>query len=151
MDAQESCRTSHGQLEFVICLFLIVKEKNRNMSVDFRYQVQQLQKLPENKNCVDCNAPNPQWASVSFGTFFCLGATPTTHTTTNTRRMQWPTQVARRAHILRAISDNGLLERGPDAENEVWREREMQAVLPRVPHRRHAHQTKVLHASCISV
>jgi ADP-ribosylation factor GTPase-activating protein 1 len=22
--------------------------------------------------CVDCNQKNPQWASVSFGTFFCL-------------------------------------------------------------------------------
>lgn len=22
--------------------------------------------------CVDCNAPSPQWASVSYGTFICL-------------------------------------------------------------------------------
>jgi ADP-ribosylation factor GTPase-activating protein 1 len=22
--------------------------------------------------CIDCNAPSPQWASVSYGTFICL-------------------------------------------------------------------------------
>ncbi|PLW04581.1 hypothetical protein PCANC_28864 [Puccinia coronata f. sp. avenae] len=27
---------------------------------------------PENKTCVDCDAPAPQWASVSYGIFFCL-------------------------------------------------------------------------------
>eukprot|EP00171_Calliarthron_tuberculosum_P017312 IDg17312t1 len=31
-----------------------------------------LQLLPENKTCADCAAKNPQWATVSFGTFICL-------------------------------------------------------------------------------
>ncbi|KAI3644845.1 hypothetical protein MP228_011009 [Amoeboaphelidium protococcarum] len=39
---------------------------------DFRYQVQQLQRLDGNKQCVDCGSHNPQWASASFGTFICL-------------------------------------------------------------------------------
>lgn len=28
--------------------------------------------MPGNKNCVDCDAPHPQWASVSYGSLFCL-------------------------------------------------------------------------------
>ncbi|KAJ2718254.1 Zn finger-containing GTPase- Activating Protein for ARF [Coemansia sp. Benny D115] len=31
-----------------------------------------LQRKEENKTCVDCGSPNPQWASVTLGTFFCL-------------------------------------------------------------------------------
>lgn len=31
-----------------------------------------LQMRPENKHCADCGANNPQWATVSFGTFICL-------------------------------------------------------------------------------
>ena len=27
---------------------------------------------PANKRCVDCDGVHPQWASVSFGTYFCL-------------------------------------------------------------------------------
>lgn len=27
---------------------------------------------PTNKVCIDCDAPHPQWASVSYGTYFCL-------------------------------------------------------------------------------
>ena len=33
---------------------------------------QELRSIPGNSICVDCDAKNPQWASVSFGTFFCL-------------------------------------------------------------------------------
>jgi Putative GTPase activating protein for Arf len=28
--------------------------------------------LPGNNQCVDCGMKNPDWASVSFGTIFCL-------------------------------------------------------------------------------
>ncbi|KAI8320469.1 ArfGap-domain-containing protein [Martensiomyces pterosporus] len=31
-----------------------------------------LQRKEGNKSCIDCGSPNPQWASVSLGTFFCL-------------------------------------------------------------------------------
>ena len=30
------------------------------------------QRKPENNRCIDCATPNPQWASVSYGTYFCL-------------------------------------------------------------------------------
>ncbi|KAH7488084.1 putative ADP-ribosylation factor GTPase-activating protein AGD6 [Phytophthora ramorum] len=33
---------------------------------------QELRRLPGNNRCVDCNAPYPQWATVSYGTFMCL-------------------------------------------------------------------------------
>ena len=35
--------------------------------------VAQQKDFPENNKCIDCNAANPQWASVSYGTYFCLG------------------------------------------------------------------------------
>ncbi|GMH81729.1 hypothetical protein TL16_g09025, partial [Triparma laevis f. inornata] len=28
--------------------------------------------LPSNTKCVDCLTPQPQWASVTFGSLFCL-------------------------------------------------------------------------------
>jgi Putative GTPase activating protein for Arf len=34
--------------------------------------LRELQLRPENKRCVDCGSANPQWASVSFGSFMCL-------------------------------------------------------------------------------
>lgn len=37
-----------------------------------RRRLLQLQKLGDNKKCVDCHAPNPQWASPKFGIFICL-------------------------------------------------------------------------------
>nr|CAE84440.1 putative Gcs1 protein [Nakaseomyces delphensis] len=39
---------------------------------DNRRRLLQLQKVGANKRCVDCNAPNPQWASPKFGIFICL-------------------------------------------------------------------------------
>jgi len=31
-----------------------------------------LLKLPDNKECADCNSKTPRWASITFGTFVCL-------------------------------------------------------------------------------
>ncbi|CCD26561.1 GTPase-activating protein GCS1 NDAI_0H03880 [Naumovozyma dairenensis CBS 421] len=39
---------------------------------DARRRLLQLQKVGANKKCVDCHAPNPQWASPKFGIFICL-------------------------------------------------------------------------------
>lgn len=38
----------------------------------FLAKLQEIQKREGNKRCIDCNAPNPQWASVPFGILFCL-------------------------------------------------------------------------------
>lgn len=39
---------------------------------DNRRRLLQLQKVGGNKKCIDCSAPNPQWASPKFGVFMCL-------------------------------------------------------------------------------
>ncbi|KAJ2451758.1 Zn finger-containing GTPase- Activating Protein for ARF, partial [Coemansia sp. RSA 2336] len=39
---------------------------------DIKRALLQLQRKEGNKVCMDCGSPNPQWASVSLGTFFCL-------------------------------------------------------------------------------
>ncbi|KAJ2646683.1 Zn finger-containing GTPase- Activating Protein for ARF [Coemansia sp. RSA 1250] len=39
---------------------------------DVKRALLQLQRKEGNKVCMDCGSPNPQWASVSLGTFFCL-------------------------------------------------------------------------------
>lgn len=34
--------------------------------------LQYLQSLPGNTHCVDCGTPNPDWASITYGTLLCL-------------------------------------------------------------------------------
>ncbi|KAF8948355.1 Zn finger-containing GTPase- Activating Protein for ARF [Haplosporangium gracile] len=42
------------------------------MAVEYKRILFDIQRREGNKNCVDCNAPNPQWASCNLGIFICL-------------------------------------------------------------------------------
>lgn len=39
---------------------------------DYKKLTEEKSRLPENSKCVDCGVKSPKWASVRYGTFFCL-------------------------------------------------------------------------------